>query len=305
MWGVLDLYNPKYSKNILEVHRVLPLILELFEQYDIHATIAYVGMLNFKDKKALLANLPSLKPNYTNNKLSPYRKSFSYITNDKYFFAPQLIKLICSTPNIEVGTHTFSHYYCMEEGQDINTFEQDLQQAVKQAKINGIKFRSIIFPRNQVPDNYLHILSRYEIKTYRGNPEKLFKKNGGVFQRIIRLLDTFFNIVGYNTYRDENLGSKYPINVPASRFLKPYNKKLAIFDFLKLRRIKNAMTYAAKNGEMYHLWWHPHNFGNKPNNNLKFLKKILQHYQVLNKKYNYQSMTMEKYSDKILNKKKV
>ena len=38
------------------------------------------------------------------------------------------------------------------------------------------------------------------------------------------------------------------------------------------------MTFAAKTGSNYHLWWHPHNFGKDLEANLKFLEKILQHY---------------------------
>ena len=34
------------------------------------------------------------------------------------------------------------------------------------------------------------------------------------------------------------------------------------FKKLKMKRIKAQMTYAAKNDKLFHLWWHPHNFGN-------------------------------------------
>ena len=46
------------------------------------------------------------------------------------------------------------------------------------------------------------------------------------------------------------------MNLPASFFIRPYSKKLFLFNNLKLRRIKNSMTHAAKNREMIHLWWH-------------------------------------------------
>jgi len=64
------------------------------------------------------------------------------------------------------------------------------------------------------------------------------------------------------------------------------------------------MTYAAKNGLMYHLWWHPHNFGNNIEENFNTLKSILEHFRFLNEKYNFESKTMAETGDimKKLNK---
>ena len=57
--------------------------------------------------------------------------------------------------------------------------------------------------------------------------------------------------------------------------------------------IKSFALPTAKNDEIYHLWWHPHNFGSYQENNFNFLKKILQHYQMLNSKYGFSSATMK------------
>lgn len=51
------------------------------------------------------------------------------------------------------------------------------------------------------------------------------------------------------------------IEIPASRFFRPFKNNEKIIQRLKLNRIKNEMTFAAKKGRNYHLWWHPHNFG--------------------------------------------
>lgn len=299
MWGLLDCVTlEKYGKNVIAVHTVLPQILHLFEKYEIHATIAHVGFLGFKNKDELLKALPVCTPLYDNPKLSPYRNHFSYLNdaNEKYFFAPELLELIHSTPNVELGTHTYSHYYCTEQGQNLQSFEQDIKFATEQ--INGMS--SIIFPRNQVSEEYLHILPEYGINTYRGNPSKLFNKKDGGRQRLLRFIDTYLNITGYQTYKKESLSKSIPFNIPASRFLRSYNTKLAMFEYFKLKRIKDEMTYAAKHGEMYHIWWHPHNFGDHTFENLNFLEKILKHYQFLSKEYDYRSMTMNEYYNRML-----
>ena len=70
-------------------------------------------------------NAPAKKPLYFNQNLSPY-PHLSHIGRDEqedpFHFAPSLIKLIASSPHQEVASHTFSHYYCLERGQDIETF---------------------------------------------------------------------------------------------------------------------------------------------------------------------------------------
>jgi hypothetical protein len=59
------------------------------------------------------------------------------------------------------------------------------------------------------------------------------------------------------------------------------------------------MTHAAKKGEAFHLWWHPHNFGVNLQQNLRFLEAILKHYQVLHKTYGMRSLTMKQIAEEL------
>jgi hypothetical protein len=52
------------------------------------------------------------------------------------------------------------------------------------------------------------------------------------------------------------------------------------------------MTRAAKNDEVYHLWWHPHNFGLYPSQSMEGLKNILDHYAYCKKTWDMQSLSM-------------
>lgn len=60
------------------------------------------------------------------------------------------------------------------------------------------------------------------------------------------------------------------------------------------------MLYAAKNNSLYHLWWHPHNFGANINENLFILEEILKYYTYLNCKYKMKSLNMGEISKMIL-----
>ena len=68
----------------------------------------------------------------------------------------------------------------------------------------------------------------------------------------------------------------------------------------RLRRMKKEMTSAAKKKKIYHLWWHPHNFGKDMDKNFTILEKLLAHYRALNKKYNMQSRSMGEVCEKYL-----
>lgn len=313
MWGVRDKRTIQdYGNNIKSVHEVIPKLLSLFERFHIQATFSTVGFLFFETKQELIENIPSVKPEYTDINLSPYNDYCESIgTNwetDKYHYAPQLIKQIKAYPEHEVGTHTFSHYYCLEEGQNIESFTEDIRSAVKAASLLGINLKSLVFPRNQYNDDYLEICSDLGIICYRGNEKSWIyaARNGTTesqLRRGFRLLDTYINISGNNCYSDEQIASKSPLNIPSSRFLRPYTKKLKILEKFRLLRIKSGMRYAAKHNLTYHLWWHPHNFGINQNENFLFLEQILKYYTLLKSKYNFTSYTMSQLASNIKNGK--
>ena len=165
------------------------------------------------------------------------------------------------------------------------------------AERNGIVLKSIIFPRNQVSTEHLKVCAKYGITSYRGNALKYFNepKNRweGIQNRICRLFDAYLNICGVTSvpYSEIDL-SEIPVNLRASRLLRPYSQKLAILDGIRLNRMKKEMIHAAQNGEMYHIWWHPHNFGANMEQNLAFLEELLKFYSECRHTYGMNSFTM-------------
>jgi hypothetical protein len=301
-WGMWDIKTiEEYGANVRGVQTVIPGLLEVFHKHQIHATFSTVGFLFFKNKEELLHNLPEKFPGYINKKLSPYESHLQQLgddfNTDVYHYAPHLIKLIQQYPDQEIGTHTFCHYYCLEEGQSLDEFKADIQQAKKIALNYGLNLTSLVFPRNQFNEEYLNVCKEVGIICYRGNEQSWLytAKNDNderLYRRALRLMDAYINLSGHNCYTDEYMKQRSPVNIPASRFLRPYSKKLNVLDSLRLKRITSGMTFAAKNNLTYHLWWHPHNFGINQKENFGFLEKILRHYQQLNKKYNFRSYTM-------------
>ena len=298
-WGMRDVISIEgYSANLDGTPNAVEEMLELFKKYDTHVTWATIGFLFCKDKKEVKKYSPTKLPNYKNDEINLYNYMEQNPIKPEYHFAPKSIDLITSYPNQEMATHTFSHYYCLEEGQDEASFYADLEACKKIAEVKDIKLTSLVFPRNQYNESYLGVIEKAGITSYRGNERGWIyeaaseEEKKTPLKRALRIFDSYVNLSGFHTYKFEEIAKQRPFNIPASRFLRPYSAKLSFLDGLRLKRITNAMTYAAQNGELFHLWWHPHNFGVNTKENIAFLTKILKHYKLLEKQFGMKSLTM-------------
>lgn len=311
-WGIFDHSSvDDYRENLTNVNLVINKLIALSDSYKIRLTFATVGFLFAKNKAELLTHSPKNKPQYVNNKLNPYLY-FNQIGNseidDPFHYGNSMTKKINANKNHELGTHTFSHYYCDEDGQILKQFEEDILAAKQIVKDKNIKLESIVFPRNMVAgQEYLEMSYKHGITSYRGT-EKAYiynihptkKHYNWLLFRLLRVLDCYVNITGNNTYNLEGLYEKGKIiNLPSSRFLRPYYSFLKFLEPFKVYRIKKGMRRAAKKNELFHLWWHPHNFGKNIDENFKSLEKIFQEYKRLNKKHQFTSETMTSLSNKM------
>ncbi len=299
-WGVRDLYPlAGYRENLLGARRAIPALLELFGRYGIHATWATVGFLFFDRRNELLAALPAVKPQYANAALSPYAGLESVGVNeaeDPFHLAASLVRRIAATTGQEVATHTFSHYYCLEPGQTAAAFRADLEAAQGAATRLGVELESVVFPRNQCNPAYLPICRELGLIAYRGNePGWLWRARNHAQQsawvRHLRCLDAYLPVARSRDCALEE-GSSIPVNVPASRFLRPYAPALRLLEPLRRRRVTAAMTRAAQRGLIYHLWWHPVNFARHMAENLAALEKILAYFAELRVKHGMESLNM-------------
>jgi peptidoglycan/xylan/chitin deacetylase (PgdA/CDA1 family) len=223
---------------------------------------------------------------------------------DPYHFGNYLVKQIKETPGQELATHTFSHYYCLENGQTISEFEADIKAAVEVAAKNGSVIKSIVFPRNQYNADYLDICMKYGITSIRGNEHswlyepRAYDQETGL-RRAFRLLDAYINFTGHHGYAYRQIASSKPFNIASSRFLRQYKPSMDLLEWLRLRRIKKSMTHAAKNNLVFHLWWHPHNFGINQEKNMEMLTRILDHYRLLNRQYGFKNLSMAELSQQL------
>jgi len=304
MWGVRDHRSiQNYGKSILGARAAIPCMLDLFEKYEVRATWAAVGMLLFSNKKDLMNNIPSMRPSYSHSTLNPYETISNIGANEKedpYHFALSLAKQIVDAEGMELGSHTFSHYYCLEEGQSNEQFEADLAAAVSaNYGVAGIRPKSLVFPRNQYNQTYLPICKNLGFTCFRGNEKSWIyskaEKKDSLLKRLSRLSDVYFNFTGNNNFIPQEVSGL--INIPSSRYLRKYSPILKSIEYFKLLRITRAMTAAAISGECFHLWWHPHDFGLNHQKNLAVLEVILQHYAYCRDTYGMVSLNMGNISE--------
>ncbi|NBD73788.1 polysaccharide deacetylase family protein [Patescibacteria group bacterium] len=305
-WGMFDKATLKqYGAHIRGVHEVVPEILALFQKHDMHATWAAVGMMSYANRAELAAALPpeDLRPNYPDPTISSYHHLASGgvgdgEVDDPYHFGESIIRQILATPGQELGSHTFSHYYALEGGQGPEHWKADLEAAAAALSRFGTPPTSLVFPRNQINEGYLGYALDEGITAVRTTQDhalyrpKEERAQVALHLRAGRFLDRYLNLTGHHTFTWQELGSVAPFRLPASRQLVPYSRLLALAEPLKRQRIELGLTHAAHTGRLFHLWWHPHNFGVNQTENLAGLEELLDYAALLRERYGFASLSM-------------
>ena len=306
-WGVFD---KKDRDNRMACYRntlaLIPRMLQLFSEYGVHVTWATVGGLFANDKQEWEQWKPNVLPNYFDPNLSAYQYVEKNGLSDKFkeaHFSPQSVAQILDYPGQELGTHTFGHFYCLEQEQEKGAFDADLKAANMAARKFNTQTVSLVFPRNQFnPQNLATCISN-GIEVVRSNPATWFwspirDTETGILRKIFRTGDAYVPMSTIRTsYPLSSLKKEkdLPLQLPASRLLRSWSPKYPVANKMALKRVLKELRVAAKRGECYHLWWHPENFGDYPEQNMENLATILKEYQKLQQQYGMQSWNMGEY----------
>lgn len=295
-WGMLDQCALEdYQENVLGGRAAIPKLLELFQKYDIHATWATVGFLFAENYQELKTYFPEKLPSYGQKNLSPYGW-FERIGTEEAsapcFYGSSLVRQVSQIPGQEIGSHTFSHYYCREMGQTVEQFASDMAAARKIAADHGYDVTSVILPRNQCEPEYTEVLRELGFTAYRDEENDWIheKIKFRPLLRILRLLDVYFPLTGQGGYLPKREDGIW--NLVGSRMYKPIFIPLKCLEKVKLWRIKAQMRHAAKHGLVFHLWWHPHNIGIRTEEHLAQLEEIFTFYRQLKDRYGMESLNM-------------
>ena len=304
-WGVHDNKTIEgYGQALRGGREAVARMLALFERHEIEATWATVGLLFFENAEEAADCLPANRPRYENQRLDSF-KVLETLGRDpamnEFLFAKDLIRDIQQRPGQEIGTHTFCHYYCWDDGNDEQAFADDLAAACEAAARMGIEIKSLVLPRNQIKKSYLPICRRHGITSFRDHPNlKPYAAGDSKWMRQIRrgrrIADSFVKAVPSHLQKPSCVSGE-PVSIVGSRFLRADAVRSPILLKLHARRIKDEMTRVAKEGGVFHLWWHPHNFGLQLDAKMAFLEGIIEHYHELRAQYGLVSSNMGKLAD--------
>lgn len=299
-WGVADSRTiENYGRNIEGVWEAVPQILNTFKRYEVSATWATVGMLMCRNYSQWADIQPDVLPTYIRTNSSTYRLSHIVRENPNLFFARPLVERILETKGQELGSHTYSHFFCAEPGVDEAAFAADCACQKYIFSEFDLSPTTLVLPRNQIDEKFMSVATANGIVGFRGNQNHWFYRNGhfvpfGYFGRSLRKIDGYVSISGdhisYLETQDDDLRCS-AINIPASMFLRPASNS-SFLDNTHIKRIKAGMEIAAKTGGVFHLWWHPHNFGVNIERNINNLERLLQFYSVLADEYGMKSVSM-------------
>jgi len=297
LWGAIGGLNKNefnsFYNHVKDDEKIVNTLLEVFAEYNIHATWATVGAMLCNNKEEALQ--------YVRNDIYypkwdiSIKQFISNIQEPSLFFMPNLVRTVASVQGQEIGSHTFSHYYGNELGVSDDLLKQEIESSKLIFSKEGYSIKSLIMPRNQVENLNTDILTQNGIIAVRGRNHS---PKRGALGRVINFLDSYLPIFQC-TYALPVCPGMGIVDLKASLFFRSFFKKLRVLEGLKLWRIKTAMTQAAKKGECFHLWFHPHNLGNNLEYNITTLKKIFKHYHNLSIKYGLQSLTMAECIDYI------
>jgi hypothetical protein len=255
---------------------------DLFAERSIRATWATVGLLFASSREELSAFLPTVRPRYDRPELDPYTEVLGEDEeSDPLHFAGSLVRYLASVPGQEVASHTFSHYYCLEAGQDEDALRADLAAARAIAAPLGLPLRSMVLPRNQWNPRYAGAFRDAGFTIYRG-PQPSWGHHAqraettSPARRLARLADTYGGLTPPPTFAwDELLDGTGLCNIPASAFLRPYAPRRRALEPRRRARLFSGLRAAARRGRLFHLWWHPHNFARHPQESFDLLRAVL------------------------------
>ena len=308
LWGVRDLYphdGGKYRRNLLGAREAIPRLLDLFEEFEVAATWATVGFLFANSRREQEAYQPKILPRYGNRALDPFDQIVGDgEEDDPLHFAPSLIRRILRCPRQEVASHTYSHYYALEPGQTREAFASDLASAVAIADARGIRLRSIVFPKNQFNPEYADLLLEAGITCYRSTEDSWMycvansSRGSHRLQRGGRKLDAYVKLSGANLTDWSQIQTGDGLYcIPSSRFLRSYSPRLRHLEPLRLRRITRGIRAAASSRSLFHLWWHPHNIGRHIDENLAFIRAVLEEFARCRDRHQLRSLSMGEVAD--------
>ncbi len=300
-WGRIGNPDLRYfMEQFKHTREAVDRLLALFDQYQMPVTWAVLGRLLKKSVTAsdhFLDDISYYYPSLSNEKV--YENEKLHSAEHSYLFYNEVVEKIKSAKvKHEIGTHTYNHVefgsFAASEEQKI---KNDLEAVLASSSQYHLEMKSLVFPKNSV--GFLSLLPKYQIETFRSPNQFWYSSFPGSLPRWIRKFDDFLPIAFRGV--DAGINSHGLVEIPGSVFFHIQHrgiKKYIPFKILILKTTK-GLTRAAVQGKIFHLWFHPYNFGYRMEEHLQALEAVLKCAVQLKEKGQLEFLTMQGVREKL------
>jgi len=261
-WGTFDHGGHRRHER---AYRATPAVVErlcaLFERYDVPATWAFVAHL-FEDCGETHARIDEV------DREMPCVRG----VDERLWYAPGLLDTVRNcTVEQDVGLHGYTHLVVDEHAR--STVDRELAAAVAAAARHDVDPVSFVYPRNRIA--YVDLLADHGFEVYRGVDARWYERTGvpSAVRRSLRFADEALSVAPPVVEPHEREGV---VCVPGSQVFRPDHAAWGLTpDGTQVTRARKGLDRAAATGGVFHLWWHPFNFGRDPDRLVPKLERIL------------------------------
>jgi len=291
-WGLVNLpITAADYERISAERQAVERILTLFENYNIRATWAVVGHL-FRERIEIENGraVPEIPRPVMRG------EEFDWFTHlaegpREAWCAPDVVERIRSAkPKQEIGSHSFAHIVYDEERANGAAIAADVRLAKETHAAHGVPFETFVFPCNC--SGFKEVLREAGIRIYRGHTRRWYD---GVRPRALwRLMNLVTHALGVTppvvTAERDEYGV---INVPDSMLL--YHRqgvRRLITPWAQERMARRGLESAARQGKIFHMWFHPSNIAYRIEEQCAVMEKVLRHAQEMIQRGELENATM-------------
>lgn len=293
-WGLFDIgeaQRERVQQSYERTPEIINQLLFLFDKYEMPVTWAIVAHL------LEMCDGPHCEPEPEFGWVDWFDEIPCQSDMDPtYWYMPSLLERI-QNAHVEhdIGLHGYTHMILGEPGCSTAAAAAEIHRGVEILKSHGHSPSSFVFPRNSI--GYIDELARNDILVYRGPTERWYEKlpMPDFYRKGPRFLEEFCRLTPPAVTPTMREGC---VEIPGSQVFRPYHGGWQYTPQGSQRcRAQKGLERAVETGEIFHLWFHPFNLGQHPDQLVSELSEILAYAAVLRSEGKLDVRTMAQIAD--------
>ncbi|MFX0203839.1 MAG: hypothetical protein ACFFCW_47680, partial [Candidatus Hodarchaeota archaeon] len=201
----------------------------------------------------------------------------------------------------EIGCHSFSHISYDEGNCSIAAVASDLEHCRTAFQALDLTCKAFVYPFNRV--GHLRLLPRHGFICYRG-PELHTHMRSHFLTPLLKACRLLCRLFAGPPVLRPTLKYKELVNIQASMLFRVPEIKSpkvwrTILDF-QVKSAKQGLSKAARTGRVFHLWFHPFQFGHRTKEMLGALDEVLSSASRLRSDNKLEILTMGQMAQRII-----